>query len=143
MALPPPLAAVATEATHRARSVGQLAAAYAVLALIGLTGAGFLMAALYIWLASVTDPLIAALAIGGALLLISAIWAGFLVARNRERMRHRQQLSINTALMASGMSLADSGLRIISRSKTPLFWPAVATVAAAWYLSRRRSSRPD
>lgn len=136
MPLPAPIAAVTQQAGLAARSAGQTVAIYAALGLAALTGTGFLLAAAFIWLAALTNPLIAALIIGGVLLAISGIWAGALAYRAREKRRTRRTTAANTALLASSISIADAGLRIVSRARGPMFWPAAATLLATWYLTR-------
>ena len=53
-----------------------------------LTGVGFLLAALWQWLATQTEPLMASLIIGAGLLVFSAI--GFLINREPEKPDHER-----------------------------------------------------
>ncbi|WP_164730413.1 phage holin family protein [Pelagibacterium montanilacus] len=137
--MPAPVSALANQASQKARSVGQVVGLYAALVLVGLTGAGFLVAAAYIWLASVSDPLIAALIFGGTLLLIAAILAGVLMSRAKQKQRERRQSSVNTAMLASSLSLTGTVVRILSRSKGSKLLPAAAMIATAWFMFGRGS----
>ncbi|GGA46397.1 hypothetical protein [Pelagibacterium lentulum] len=136
MALPVPFAALANQAGQTARSVGFTVAIYVVLALVGLTGLGFLLAAAFMAVAAATNPLVAALILGGALLTVSAIAFAIMVQRAKVRKLEQKQSAANAALVASSISLASTGLKLASRVKNPMFWPAVATIAAGWYLTR-------
>lgn len=133
MALTAPFAAVTGRATSAVRSVGQSVAAYAIISLVGLVGLGFLVAALYIWLAQETTPLGAALLMGAGFVAIAGIALAIVIARNSRKKEERRRSAANTAMMASTVSLASAGLRIASRAKGPLFWPAVAAIALGWY----------
>ncbi|MEQ8164909.1 MAG: hypothetical protein RIC93_02390, partial [Alphaproteobacteria bacterium] len=133
MALTAPFAAVTGRATSAVRSVGQSVAAYAIIGLVGLVGLGFLVAALYIWLAQETTPLGAALLMGAGFVAIAGIALAIVIARNSRKKEERRRSAANTAMMASTVSLASAGLRIASRAKGPLFWPAVAAIALGWY----------
>ena len=135
MALTAPFAAAASRAGSVVRSAGQSAALYGAIGLVGLVGAGFLVAALYIWLAEATDTLVAALLIGAGFLAIAGIALAIAMAQGKRKKREHQSTAANTALLASTVSLATAGLRLASRAKGPLFWPAVAAIAAGWYLS--------
>ncbi len=136
MALPVPFAALANQAGQTARSVGFTVAIYVVLALVGLTGLGFLLAAAFMAVAAATNPLVAALIFGGALLTISAIAFAIMAQRAKVRKLEQKQSAANAALVASSISLASTGLKLASRVKNPMFWPAVATITAGWYLTR-------
>lgn len=140
MPLPAPIAAVTQQAGLAARSAGQTAAIYTSLALAGLIGLGFLLAAAFIWLAAATNAMIAALIMGGTLLALSGVCASILFYRAREKRRLRRTTAANTALLASSISIADAGLRIASRAKGPMFWPAAATLLATWFLTRSGKS---
>lgn len=143
MALTAPFAAAASRAGSAVRSAGLTAAAYAIIGLIGLIGAGFLLAALFIWIAANTDPLVASLVLGFGFLAIAVIGLAIVMARAQTQKRHRRSQTANTAMMASTVSLATTGLRLASRVKGPLFWPAVAAIAAGWYLSSARDDEED
>lgn len=136
MALTAPFAAVTSRASSAIRSVGQSAVLYAVIGLLGLTGLGFLVAALYIWLAEATSTLAAAVLMGTGFLAIAAIVLAVAIARGKKEKREARHTAANTALLASSMSLATTGLRLASRAKGPLFWPALAAIAVGWYLGR-------
>ena len=136
MALTAPFAAVTGRATSAVRSMGQSVAAYAIISVIGLVGIGFLVAALYIWLAQETSPLGAALLMGAGFLAIAGIALAVVMARNARKKEERRRNAANTAMMASTVSLASTGLRLASRAKGPLFWPAVAAIAIGWYFGR-------
>jgi heme/copper-type cytochrome/quinol oxidase subunit 3 len=138
MALPAPLSSLAWQAGRVAQSAGRTAAIYAAMALVGLTGAGFLVAAAFIWLASLTDALIASLILAAFFLAVAGIWLAILMTRRERVKQERRSSAANTALLASSLSIADAGLRIISRSKGPMFWPAAATLFAAWYITRSK-----
>ncbi len=140
MALAAPFSAAASRVSSAFRSAGLQIAAYCVIGLIGLMGLGFLVAALFIWLASVTDPLAASLLMGFGFVGLSIIILATVMWRGRRKKRKRQKATANTALIASTMSLATTGLRIASRSRSPIFWPAIAAVAAGWYMSRSGDS---
>lgn len=133
MALTAPFTAVTDRATSAVRSIGQSVAVYAIIGLIGLVGLGFLVAALYIWLAQETSPLGAALLMGGGLLALAVISLAIVMARNSRKKEQKRRSSANTAMMASTVSLASAGLRLASRARGPLFWPAVAAIALGWY----------
>lgn len=139
MALPAPISSLAHQAGRVAQSAGKTAAVYAAIALAGLTGAGFLVAAAFIWLADQTDALIASLILAAFFLVVAGIWLAVLRARQERAKVERRSTAANTALIASSISLADAGLRIVSRARGPMFWPAAATLFAAWYLSRNGS----
>lgn len=136
MALTAPFAAVTGRATSAVRSMGQSVAAYAIISVIGLVGIGFLVAALYIWLAQETSPLGAALLMGAGFIAIAGIALAVVMARNARKKEERRRSAANTAMMASTVSLASTGLRLASRAKGPLFWPAVAAIAIGWYFGR-------
>jgi heme/copper-type cytochrome/quinol oxidase subunit 3 len=138
MALPAPFSSLAWQAGRVAQSAGRTAAIYAAMALVGLTGAGFLVAAAFIWLASLTDALIASLILAAFFLAVAGIWLAILMTRRERVKQERRSSAANTALLASSLSIADAGLRIISRSKGPMFWPAAATLIAAWYITRSK-----
>ena len=114
MALTAPFAAVTGRVSSTARSMGQSVAVYAVIALIGLVGIGFLISALYIWLAQETSPLGAALLMGAGFIAIAGISLAIVVARNNRKKEERRRDAANTAMMASTVSLASAGLRIAS-----------------------------
>lgn len=136
MALPAPISSLAAQAGRVVQSAGRTAAIYGALALVALIGAGFLVAAAFIWLASVTDALIASLILAGVFLAVAGIWLAVLMARQERIKQERRSAAANTALLASGISIADAGLRILSRAKGPMFLPAAATLFAAWYIAR-------
>lgn len=136
MALTAPFAAVTGRATSAVRSIGQSVAAYVIISAIGLVGIGFLVAALYIWLAQETSPLGAALLMGAGFVAIAGIALAIVMARNSRKKEERRRTAANTAMMASTVSLASTGLRLASRAKGPLFWPAVAAIAIGWYFGR-------
>ncbi|WP_417582771.1 phage holin family protein [Pelagibacterium sp.] len=134
MALTAPFSAVTSRATSAVRSAGMSAAFYVVIGLLGLVGAGFLIAALFIWLAQETSPLGAALLMGAGFLAISGISLAIAIARNNRKKEERRRNAASSATMASTMSLASAGIRLASRAKKgPLFWSAVAALAAGWY----------
>lgn len=135
MALTAPFAAAANRASTAVRSVGQSVVLYAAIALVGLTGAGFLVAALYIWLAEATSTLAAALLMGAGFLAIAGIALAIAIGRGRKKKRENQRAAANTALLASSVSLATTAIRIVSRVRGPLLLPAIAALAAGWYLS--------
>ncbi|WMT85873.1 hypothetical protein NO932_13175 [Pelagibacterium sp. 26DY04] len=135
MALTAPFAAAANRASTAVRSVGQSVVLYAAIVLVGLTGAGFLVAALYIWLAQVTSTLAAALLMGAGFLAIAGIALAIAIGRGRKKKRENQRAAANTALLASSVSLATTAIRIVSRVRGPLLLPAIAALAAGWYLS--------
>lgn len=141
MALPAPFAALVEQAGQSARSLGQVAAVYAALGLAALLGLGFLLAALFMWLAALTDVLVASLILGGVFVAAAGIGAAVMIHREKERRKRRKRTNVNAALLASGLSLADTGLRMVSRSRHPMFWPAAATLIAAWYLTSKRPTR--
>lgn len=143
MPLPAPVAAVAHRATNAAKSAGQSVALYALLGIIGLVGIGFLLAALYIWLAALTDPLIAALIIGGSFLGVSVIWALILVYRGREAKRRRREALASTAMMASSLSFANTGLRLLTGARRSSLLPAAVTLLVAWFVLRPRDEDRD
>ncbi|MAN75809.1 phage holin family protein [Pelagibacterium flavum] len=143
MALTAPFAAVTGRVSSTARSMGQSVAVYAVIALIGLVGIGFLISALYIWLAQETSPLGAALLMGAGFIAIAGISLAIVVARNNRKKEERRRDAANTAMMASTVSLASAGLRIASRAKGPLFWPAVAAIAIGWYFGTSGGDHDD
>lgn len=136
MALPAPLSSLTHQVGRVAQSAGRTAAIYAALVLVGLIGAGFLIAAAFIWIASLSDPLIASLILAAVFLVTAGIWLAALMARQERIKLERRSTAANTALIASSISLADAGLRIVSRARGPMFLPAAATLFAAWYLSR-------
>lgn len=142
MALPAPISSLASQAGRVAQSAGRAVGVYVAVALVGLIGAGFLLAAAFIWLASLTSALTASLLLGGLFLLIAAIWLAVIMAQQKRARQERRASAANTAFLASSISIADAGLRILSRSKGPLFWPAAATLIATWYLTRG-SGRED
>ncbi|WP_338609861.1 phage holin family protein [Pelagibacterium nitratireducens] len=133
MALTAPFTAVTDRATSAVRSMGLSVAVYAIIGLIGLVGLGFLIAALYIWLAQETGPLEAALIMGAGFLVLAGISLGIVIARHKHKKEQKRRNSANTAMMASTVSLASTGLRIASRARGRLFWPAVAAIALGWY----------
>lgn len=139
MALPAPISSLAHQAGRVAQSAGTTVAIYVAIALVALVGTGFLVAAAFIWLAVQTDPLIASLILAGVFLGIAGICLGVLRAKQERAKLERRQSAANTALMASSISIADAGLRIVSRAKGPMFWPAAATLFAAWYLTRNKN----
>ena len=139
MPLPGPIAAVANQAGIKVRSFGQSIAIYAVLGLLGLIGCGFLIAAGFIWLAAVTDPLIASLILGVLFLGVASIVGAVMIRRQKRIQKLRRQKAANTALLASSISMADAGLRVVSRMKGPFFWPAAATLLATWYFTKGRN----
>ncbi|WP_196257821.1 hypothetical protein [Pelagibacterium limicola] len=143
MALPAPISTLTYQAGRVVRSAGRTAAVYAALVVLGLTGAGFLVAAAFIWLAATTNPLIASLIMAAVFLAAAAIlWA--IVAARKDRIKQERRVSTaNTALIASSLTLADVGLRIVSRMKGPMFWPAAATLFGAWYLTRHKNRDDD
>ncbi|AEQ52065.1 hypothetical protein [Pelagibacterium halotolerans] len=143
MALTAPFAAVTGRATSAVRSMGQSVAAYAIISLIGLMGLGFLVAALYIWLAQETSALGAALLMGAGFVAIAGIALAVVIARNNRKKEERRRNAANTAMMASTVSLASAGLRLASRAKGPLFWPAVAAIAIGWYFGTSGSDHDD
>jgi large-conductance mechanosensitive channel len=143
MALTAPFAAVTDRATSAVRSIGQSVVAYVIIGLIGLVGIGFLISALYIWLAQQTSPLGAALLMGASFVAIAGISLAVVIARNNRKKEERRRNAANTAMMASTVSLASAGLRIASRAKGPLFWPAVAAVALGWYFSTSGGDHDD
>lgn len=143
MALTAPLAAVATRASTAARSAGRSIAIYGAIGLVGLVGAGFLVAALYIWLAEATNMLAAAVLMGTGFLAVAGIALAIAIARGKKKKRENQRATANTALLASTVSLAATGLRIASRAKGPLFWPAVAAIVAGWYLGTSGGGEDD
>lgn len=134
MALTAPFAAVVGRASAAVRSASQSIAIYAAIGLVGLIGAGFLVAALYIWLAAETNILAAAVLMGTGFLAIAGIALAIVIAQGRKRKREHRRAAADTALLASTVSLATTGLRIASRVKGPLFWPAVAALAVGWLL---------
>lgn len=138
MPLPAPFSSVANQASSAVRSVGTTIGLYIALALIGLVGVGFLLAACYIWLAALTDPLQAALIMGIGFVLIAGIWAAVIGNQARARQRRRREAAANTAAMASTLSLAGAGIKLLSRTRGPMFFPAAATLFAAWYFTRSR-----
>jgi|TARA_A100001391_G_scaffold187912_1_gene158176 uncharacterized membrane protein (UPF0136 family) len=133
MALTAPFTAVTDRATSAVRSMGMSVAVYAIIGLIGLVGLGFLIAALYICLAQETGPLEAALIMGAGFLVLAGISLGIVIARHKHKKEQKRRNSANTAMMASTVSLASTGLRIASRARGRLFWPAVAAIALGWY----------
>ena len=84
MALSAPFTAVANRAGSAARSAGQTVALYIVIGLLGLTGLGFLLAALFIWIAANSDPLAAALLMGTGLLAVAGIALAIVIARGQK-----------------------------------------------------------
>lgn len=139
MALPAPFSSLAHQAGRAARSAGRTAAVYAALGLLCLIGAGFLIAAGFIWISGLTDPLIASLILAALFFAAAGIWFAVLAMRQRRIKQERRTSAANTALIASSISLADAGIRILSRARGPMFLPAAATLFAAWYLSRGSS----
>lgn len=137
MALTAPFAAAADRASSVARSMGQSVALYAAIGLMSLIGAGFLIAALYLWLAEATSPLAATLVIGLGFLAVSLITLAIVIAQANQKKEERRRAAADTALLATTASLASVGLRIASRTKGPMFWPAVAAIAAGWYFGRQ------
>jgi heme/copper-type cytochrome/quinol oxidase subunit 3 len=136
MALPAPFSSLANQASRVAQSAGRTAGVYVAIALVGMLGVGFLVAAAYIWLATLTDALIASLIMGGFFVAMAAIWLAVVMAKQKRIKEERRVTVANTAFLASSVSLADAGLRVLSRSKGPLFWPAAATLLATWYFTR-------
>ena len=143
MALTAPFAAVTGRASSAVRPMGQSVAAYVTIALIGAIGVGFLIAALYIWLAQETTPLGAALLMGAGFVAIAGISLAIVIARNSRKKEEKRRKAANTAMMASTVSLASAGLRIASRAKGPLFWPAVAAIAVGWYFGTSGGDHDD
>src|SRR5690606_11038636 len=119
MMLLSPFTGPASSASSAAKSAGQSVGLYAAAGLIGLTGTGFLLAAGYIWLADELSPLAAALTIGIILLLVAAIIVGSLAIRTKQAQKRKRAAAADTAAMASTLSLANIGLRLISRAKGP------------------------
>lgn len=136
MALIAPFAAVTGRASSAVRSAGQTVVAYVLIGLLGLVGTAFLLAALFIWLAAATDPLAASLILGTAMLAIAGITLAVISAGASRRKRERRRSSTDAAMMASTLSLATTGLKLASRVRGPLLIPALAAIAAGWYLSR-------
>lgn len=135
MALPAPFALVARQGRLAVRAVGQSVLAYVAILVLAITGTGFLLGAAYLWLARLSDPVLAALIMGAILLGIALIWVTVLLIRARQRRRRNRTAAVNTAMMASSLSLANTGLQILSRSKRSIVVPAVA-LAAAWFFLR-------
>lgn len=137
MALTAPFAAAADRAGSVARSMGQSVALYAAIGLMSLIGTGFLIAALYLWLAEATSPLAATLFIGVGFLVVAIITLAIVIAQANRKKEERRRAAADTALLATTASLASVGLRIASRAKGRMFWPAVAAIAAGWYFGRQ------
>lgn len=136
MALIAPFAAVADRASSAVRSAGQTIVVYLLVGLLGLIGAAFLLAALFIWLAAATDPLAASLILGTALLAIAGITLAVVSAGGNRKKTERRRSSFDTASMASTISLAATGLRLAGKLRGPLLLPALAALAAGWYLTQ-------
>lgn len=136
MSLIAPVSAITNRFGAAVHSAGQSALIYVLVAVMGIIGAGFLVAALYIWLASVTDVLAAALILGTGFLAVAGIALATVIARSNRRKRQRRRSAADSAMMASTLSLASTGLRIASRARGGLLWPALAAIAAGWYLSQ-------
>lgn len=143
MALTAPFAAAANRASSAVRSAGQSAAIYGAIALVGLTGAGFLVAALYIWLAEVTSTLGAAVLLGTGFLAIAGIALAIAIGQGKKKKRENQRAAANTALLASTVSLATTAIRVVSKVRGPLLLPALAALAAGWYLSSTGGDEDD
>lgn len=143
MGLPAPFSSLAHQASRVAHSAGRSAANYVALALLAIIGVGFLVAAAFIWLASLTDPLIASLILAGVFLATAGIWLAILMARQERIKQERRSSVANTALLASSLSIANVGLRMLSRARGPMFIPAAATLLAAWYFSRGNGDADD
>lgn len=136
MALMTPFSAITSRANSLAQSAGRTVGAYATIGILGLLGAGFLVAALYIWLAANTDPLAASLLMGTGFLAIAGISLAIVAANANRKERERKQSAADAAVMASTVSLAATGLKLASRVKGPLLIPALAAIAAGWYFGR-------
>lgn len=141
MPLPAPISAAAHRATSSVNAMGRTIGLYIVLALIGLLGVGFLIAALYIWLSEIGTPLQAALTLGIGFLAISAIWLAVLAIQGRERRRRRKEAAAEAAVMASSLSLANTLFRAVSRGRSPFLVPGLILLGGFYLLRSGRSSR--
>lgn len=138
-----PFSALTNRVNATIRSAGQSAMVYLTVAVMGLIGAGFLIAALYIWLASITDGLAAAILLGIGFIAVAGIVLAIVVSQANRRKRERRRAAADSAVLASTLSLASTGLRLASRARGPFFWPAVAVIAAGWYFSRGGDDEDD
>lgn len=136
MALTSPFSAVTSRASSAVQNAGRTASVYLAIGLLGIIGAGFLIAALYIWLAANTDPLAASLLMGTGFLAVAGIVLAVVIAGANSRKRERERSAADAAVMASTVSLAATGLKLASRMKGPLLIPALAAIAAGWYFGR-------
>lgn len=144
MALTALFAAAANRASTAVRSAGQSVALYGVIGLLGVTGAGFLVAALYIGLSQATTPLAAAILMGTGFLAIAGIILAVVIARGKRKKREHQRAAANTAMAASTISLATTAIRLVSRVRGPMLVPAaLAALAAGWYLSSMNDGDDD
>lgn len=143
MSLGAPLAAVASRATNVARSAGISVALYAGVGLVACVGVGFLIAAAYMAIADATSPLIAALILGVAFLLVAGLVLAVVISRQRHKKTRARETAANTALIASSLSLATTGLRLVSGGRGRLLLPAIAAMAAAYYFGRSGDDAED
>lgn len=136
MSLTAPFAVATNRVRASVQAAGQSVLVYALIGVLALLGAGFLIAALYIWLASVTDVLAAALLMGTGFLAIAGIWLAIVMSQANRRRQERRRTAADSAVLASTLSLASAGLRLASRSRGSLVWTALAAIAAGWYFGR-------
>jgi len=107
----------------------------AVVALFGLIAIAFLLVALYLWLATVWSPIVAALAIAGGAIVIALLVYG--ISRMREGSKkakeaERRRASETTALITTA---ALTALPMLFRSPAArtIGLPLVAVAAAAFF----------
>lgn len=131
-----PLSLLTRRVSDSAKDLGVAAGSYAAIGIIVVIGVGFLLAAGFMLLADMLGAIAAAAIFGAVLLLIAAIWGGILAAQAREKARRRKEEAAQAAMVASGLSLANTGLRLASRTGGRFWLPALGIGLALMFLRR-------
>lgn len=136
MPLPAPLSSVANSASNAAKNLGVTAAQYVGASIFAVIGVGFLVAGLYIWLATITSSMVAAIIIGAIFIVIGLLWFAILFRKAEIAREQKRKDTANAAMMATSLSLVDTGLRIASRAKGKYFLPAAAAIIGTWLFTK-------
>ncbi|MCQ0986543.1 hypothetical protein [Jiella marina] len=114
----------------------RLAGLYVILAILGLLIVGFLMGALYVYIASLVGPLAASLIFAAAFFVLAIItYAMTIVVRRPPRKRADDRLERDIASIAGVAALSNAPLLFQSarRNKKLLLIPAMGAVGwAVW-----------
>jgi len=131
-----PFSAFSQRISDTISGLGYTAASYAVIAILAAVGIGFLIAAAFMLVADALDPLAATAIFGAVFLIVAGIWAAILAARAREQQRRRREAAASTAAVATSVTLANTGLRLLSSGGSKSILPLAAVALAAWFFLR-------